>query len=199
MREKARRWQQVRAGMAAAAPEVKAKLRAQAAIGLKVRKKTFLNVIRTRLFAAKKDQLPWLMAFVDTRRVPWLALHETGGVITGRQIIPTGLLPGKRIGRKAFAQMLRQLGSYLFIVRKGGQTLVFAENPARKERSVRGLELFKRGHRARTGRKSVRAGEDIFIGVIVNRVELRARLKFQPTARAQASLVARKIQEQIAR
>lgn len=182
----------VRKGMLAAAPQLKKLVRDAAASGLRIRRKVFLNVFRTKLWDKKPNELPALQLFADSRLVPWIGIHETGGTISGKMIIPL-LDDGKRISRKKFSALLdslRQQGN-LFFKKDGNRTLVFAENLGKG--GVSGLSQFKKATRSRTGAKRLKRGADVLIGVIVSNVTLVPRLHFAEAAKKGGAIVATEI------
>ncbi len=196
--EQQRNQANVREGMLAAKPQLTALLRTAVKAAFTVRSKKFLNVFRARLWDRDKARFPALQLGAS-RAVPWIDIQETGGTIGGRMVIP--LLPeGQRMGRKAFAQLLQQLTArgFIFYRKDGDRTLIFAEKPAGKD-SIPGLAKFASAERARRGGKSLKRGSEVLIGVIVSRVQLRARLGFQAVAAHGAGIVAHEIQAAIER
>jgi hypothetical protein len=76
--------------------------------------------------------------------VPWIDLHETGGVISERMVIP--LLPdGQRIARKDLLARL-DAGGFLFFKRDGDRTLIFAQVPKGRG-AVAGLAKDRKSNR----------------------------------------------------
>ena len=78
----------------------------------------FLRSLHAKVFDHKADRLP---ALYLGSKVPWLGVHERGGTIRGRMLIP--LLPQhRRIGRRAFALVIDALlrsGNAYFIEKNG--------------------------------------------------------------------------------
>lgn len=85
--------------------------------GFKVVKPKFLRSMHAKVFDRKAKEFP---ALYIGSKVPWLGIHEQGGTIRGRMLVP--LLPQhRRIGRKAFARVIDAL------MRSGNA--FFIENP----------------------------------------------------------------------
>lgn len=99
-------------------------------------------------------------------------MHERGGVIAGRMLIP---LHG-RVGRKRFKAQVAELmrgGNAYFIKNAKGNIVLMAENIAEHNRVLSG---FKRRYRKAEGIKRLKRGADVPIAVLVPRVRLKKRL-----------------------
>lgn len=162
--------QAVGQGMVAGARPIVDKVCKNAATVFKLSGKKFTHSIRHKLYDKKPDRLP---AVSIGSGIPWMGLHEEGGTVRGPLLIP--LNQPKRIGRRAFKRIVNDLAraGNLHWVKKGGKVLLFAENIGENSRS---LSRFRKSHRAITGKKRVKRGEEILIGVLVPSVTVRARL-----------------------
>ncbi len=167
------------------AEEVRRDMRA----GFRVRLAAFLKSMRAKVYNRRRDRFP---ALYIGSKIPWLGLHEKGGVISGRMLIP--LLPQhQRIGRKAFRRVIDALmrSGNAFFIQRNGKTILMAENIRENDRA---LARFKRGERLRSGQKRLRRGEEIPVAVLVDRVRLRRRFDIESSVRRKLPLLARAIQ-----
>lgn len=154
------------------------RVRSDMRAGLKVRKAAFLRSMRAKVYDQKLNRFP---ALYIGSKVPWLGIHEQGGTIRGRMLIP--LLPQhRRIGRKAFRRVIDNLmrSSNAFFIERNGKTILMAENIAENAQS---LARFRRAERERTGARRVRRGQEIPIAVLVRRVSLRKRFDLARSVR----------------
>ena len=159
-----------------------------------VRKAAFLKSMRARVYRNRRDRFPAL--YVGSR-IPWLGIHEKGGTIGRRMLIP--LLPRhQRIGRKAFRRVIDSLmrSGNAFFVEENGKTLLMAENIRENDRA---LARFKRSERLRTGQKRLRRGQEIPVAVLVDSVRLRKRFDLESTVRRKLPRLAQAIREEIER
>jgi hypothetical protein len=155
-------------GMAVGGREVREAARAQMRSAFEVRRASFVSSMQTKVFDRKPERLPALWV---GSRIPWLGIHERGGTVAGRMLIP--LLP-TRIGPKRFKAVIDSLmrSGNAFFVEKNGRVLLMAEN-IRENANV--LGRFKRAERERSGVKRLQRGQEIPIAVLVRRVELKRR------------------------
>lgn len=155
-------------GMAAGGREVREAARAQMRSAFQVRRANFVASLQAKVFNRKPDRLPALWV---GSRIPWLGIHERGGTVAGRMLIP--LLP-TRIGPKRFKAVIDSLmrSGNAFFVEKNGCVLLMAEN-IRENANV--LGRFKRAERERSGVKRLQRGQEIPIAVLVRRVDLKRR------------------------
>ncbi len=119
-----------------------------------------------------KNRLPAL--YVGSR-IPWSGIHERGGQIGGRMLIP---LHG-RVGRKRFKAQIAELmrgGNAYFIKNAKGNRVLMAENIKEHDRPLAG---FKRRYRKAEGIKKLKRGADVPIAVLVPRVQLKKRLNIE--------------------
>lgn len=140
----------------------------------------FLRSMHAKVFDRKANAFP---ALYLGSKVPWLGIHEQGGTIRGRMLIP--LLPQhRRIGRKAFARVIDALmrSGNAWFVEKNGQQILMAENLAE---NARPLTRFRRAERERSGAKRLRRGQEIPIAVLVRRVSLRKRFDLSRAVRVE--------------
>jgi len=102
-------------------------------------------------------------------------MHESGGQIGGRMLIP---LHG-RVGRKRFKAQVAELmrgGNAYFIKNAKGNIVLMAENIKEHDRPLSG---FKRRYRKAEGVKRLKRGADIPIAVLVPKVVLKKRLNVE--------------------
>ena len=148
--------------------------------GFSVASPKFLRSMHAKVLDRKPTELPAL--YVGSK-IPWLGIHEQGGTIQGRMLIP--LLPQhQRIGRKAFARVVDALvrSANAFFLKKNGRTVLMAENLAE---NARPLTRFRRAERERSGAKRLRRGQEIPIAVLVRRVSLRKRFDLNRAVRVE--------------
>ncbi|KOF55484.1 hypothetical protein AD428_00540 [Achromobacter sp. DMS1] len=141
-------------------------------------KPKFLRSMHAKVYDRKASEFP---ALYIGSKVPWLGLHEQGGTIRRRMLIP--LLPQhRRIGRKAFARVIDALmrSGNAWFVEKNGQQILMAENIAE---NARPLARFRRAERERTGAKRIKRGQEIPMAVLVRRVSLRKRFDLNRSVR----------------
>ncbi len=158
--------------------EMAERARSEMRAGFKVVKPKFLRSMHAKVFDRKAEEFP---ALYIGSKVPWLGIHEQGGTIRGRMLVP--LLPQhRRIGRKAFARVIDALmrSGNAFFIEKNGQQILMAENIAE---NARPLARFRRAERERTGARRVRRGQEIPIAVLVRRVSLRKRFDLARSVR----------------
>ncbi len=165
--------------MAGEAAELKQAVRDHVAGQMRVVKRSFLKGFTAKVLDRDPKRLPAL--YVGSR-IPWSGVHERGGVIAGRLLIP---LYG-RMGRKRFKAQIAELmrgGNAYFIKNDKGNVVLMAENIREHDRPLAG---FKRRYRKAEGVQRIKRGADIPIAVLVPRVVLRKRLDIE-------QLVARRI------
>lgn len=162
----------VERAMRTEAAEVKDDVRAHVAGQMSVVRKSFLKGFTAKVLAKDPKRLPAL--YVGSR-IPWSAMHETGGQIAGRMLIP---LHG-RVGRKRFKAQVAELmrgGNAYFIKNAKGNIVLMAENIKEHDRPLSG---FKRRYRKAEGVKRLKRGADIPIAVLVPKVVLKKRLNVE--------------------
>lgn len=162
--------------------------------GFQVKKAGFLKSMRAKVYNQRRDRFP---ALYIGSKIPWLGLHEKGGAINGRLLIP--LLPQhKRIGRKAFRRVIDTLmrSGNAFFIQKNGNAILMAENIRENDRA---LSRFKRGERLRSGQRRLRRGQEIPIAVLVDRVQLRRRFDLESTVRRKLPKLTQAIQREMNR
>lgn len=159
-------------GMAREAAELKQSVRSHVTGQMTVVKKSFIKGFTAKVLDKDKNRLPAL--YVGSR-IPWSGMHERGGVIGGRMLIP---LHG-RVGRKRFKAQIAELmrgGNAYFIKNAKGNIVLMAENIKEHDRPLSG---FKRRYRKAEGVKKLKRGADVPIAVLVPRVQLRKRLSVE--------------------
>lgn len=158
--------------------EMAERARSEMRAGFKVAKPKFLRSMHAKVFNRKAEEFP---ALYIGSKVPWLGIHEQGGTIRGRMLVP--LLPQhRRIGRKAFARVIDALmrSGNAFFIEENGRQILMAENIAE---NAQPLARFRRAERERTGARRVRRGQEIPIAVLVRRVSLRKRFDLARSVR----------------
>lgn len=176
--------------MAKEATAIKSDVRDQVASQLTVVKKTFLKGFSAYVIDKDKNRLPAL--YVGSR-IPWVGMHEKGGVISAKMLIP---LHG-RVGRKRFKAQIAELmrgGNAYFIKNAKGNVVLMAENIKEHDRPLAG---FKRRYRKAEGIKRIKRGADIPIAVLVPRVMLKKRLDIERLVVRRIPRLAASIEQQI--
>ena len=176
--------------MAKEAVEIKRDVRDQVASQLTVVKKTFLKGFSAYVIDKDPSRLPAL--YVGSR-IPWVGMHENGGVISAKMLIP---LHG-RVGRKRFKAQIAELmrgGNAYFIKNAKGNVVLMAENIKEHDRPLAG---FKRRYRKAEGIKRIKRGADIPIAVLVPRVMLKKRLDIERLVVQRIPRLAAGIEQQI--
>ena len=176
--------------MAKEATLIKQDVRAQVASQLTVVKKNFLKGFSAYVMDKDKSRLPAL--YVGSR-IPWVGMHEKGGVISAKMLIP---LHG-RVGRKRFKAQVAELmrgGNAYFIKNAKGNVVLMAENIKEHDRPLAG---FKRRYRKAEGIKRLKRGADIPIAVLVPRVMLKKRLDIERLVVRRIPRLAASIEQQI--
>ena len=111
--------------MAKEAVEIKTDVRDQVASQLTVVKKTFLKGFSAYVIDKDPSRLPAL--YVGSR-IPWVGMHEKGGTISAKMLIP---LHG-RVGRKRFKAQIAELmrgGNAYFIKNAKGNVVLISRLP----------------------------------------------------------------------
>ena len=162
----------VERAMRTEATEIKDDVRGHVAGQMAVVRKSFLKGFTAKVLAKDPNRLPAL--YVGSR-IPWSGMHESGGQIAGRMLIP---LHG-RVGRKRFKAQVAELmrgGNAYFIKNAKGNIVLMAENIKEHDRPLSG---FKRRYRKAEGVKRLKRGADIPIAVLVPKVVLKKRLNVE--------------------
>lgn len=161
--------------MASEASELKQDVRHHVAGQMAVVKKSFLKGFTARVLDKDARRLPAL--YVGSR-IAWSGIHERGGQIGGRMLIP---LHG-RVGRKRFKVQIAELmrgGNAYFIKNAKGNTVLMAENLKEYDRPLAGFKRRYRQSLQPKGIKRLKRGADIPIAVLVPRVVLKKRLSIE--------------------
>lgn len=158
--------------MSQQAAAIKQDVRSHVAGQMSVVKKSYLKGFTAKVYNKDSSRLPAL--YVGSR-IPWSGIHERGGLIAARMLIP---LHG-RVGRKRFKLQIAELlrgGNAYFIKNAKGHIVLMAENIKEHDRPLAG---FKRRYRKAEGIKRLKRGADIPIAVLVNKVVLKKRLNIE--------------------
>jgi hypothetical protein len=180
--------------IASEAVELKQDVRSHVASQMAVVKKSFLKGFTAKVLDKDPSRLPAL--YVGSR-IPWSGMHETGGLIAGRMLIP---LNG-RVGRKRFKAQVAELmrgGNAYFIKNAKGNIVLMAQNITTgiKEHD-RPLAGFKRRYRKAEGIKRIKRGADIPIAVLVPKVVLKKRIDVERLVAGRIPRLAAAVERQI--
>ena len=176
--------------IASEATDLKEAVRSHVAGQMTVVKKSFLKGFTARVLDKDAKRLPAL--YVGSR-IPWSGMHERGGQIGGRMLIP---LNG-RVGRKRFKAQVAELmrgGNAYFIKNSKGNIVLMAENIKEHDRPLAG---FKRRYRKAEGIKRLKRGADIPIAVLVPKVVLKKRLNVERLVAGRIPRLSAAIEKQI--
>lgn len=180
----------VQRAMTTEAVEIREEVRRHVAGRMVVVRKSFLKSFSARLLAKDTNRLPALHV---GSRVPWSGIHESGGTIAGRMLIP---LHG-RVGRKRFKAQIDELmggGNAYFVRNAKGHVVLMAENIREHDRPLAG---FKRRYRKVEGIQRLERGTDIPIAVLVSKVVLKKRLDVARLVAARVPRLAMQIEHRI--
>lgn len=172
------------------APAIRQEIQGHVAGQLRVVKQAFLRGFSVKVLI--KDTNRWPALYIGSR-IPWVGIHERGGTIGGRLLIP---LHG-RVGRKRFKAQIAELmrgGNAYFVKNAKGNLVLMAENIKEHDRPLAG---FKRRYRKATGTKSLKRGADIPIAVLVPRVVLKKRLNIERLIAGRVPRLALAIEQQL--
>ena len=178
-------------GMQSGGKDVREAARSQMRSAFAVKRSSFVGSMQVKVFDQRPEKLPDLWV---GSKIPWLGLHQAGGSVSGKLLIP--LLPN-RIGPKRFKAVIDGLmrSGNAFFIKKGGRVLLMAEN---LPRNAGQFGRFKSAERQRSGAK-LRRGQEIPIAVLVRRVELKRRLDLAGGVQAALPALARAIQQELDR
>lgn len=184
-------------GIASEAAELKQDVRSHVAGQMAVVKKSFVKGFTAKVLDKDKNRLPAL--YVGSR-IPWSGIHERGGVIGGRMLIP---LHG-RVGRKRFKAQIAELmrgGNAYFIKNAKGNIVLMAENIKEHDRALSGFKRRYRNSLRAEGLsgKSLRLkrGADVPIAVLVPRVQLKKRLNVEGIVAGRIPRLSARIEKQL--
>jgi len=184
-------------GIASEAAELKQDVRSHVAGQMAVVKKSFVKGFTAKVLDKDKNRLPAL--YVGSR-IPWSGIHERGGVIGGRMLIP---LHG-RVGRKRFKAQIADLmrgGNAYFIKNAKGNIVLMAENIKEHDRPLSGFKRRYRNSLRAEGLsgKSLRLkrGADVPIAVLVPRVQLKKRLNVEGIVAGRIPRLSARIEKQL--
>jgi hypothetical protein len=178
--------------MAAQAVEIRAEVREHVMAHMAVVKKSFLSAFTARMINKDPTRLP---ALYVGAKMDWAGMHEYGGQIGAKMLIP---LHG-RVGRKRFKAQVAELmrgGNAYFIKNAKGNVVLMAENIKEHARPLAG---FKRRYRKAEGIKRIKRGADIPIAVLVPRVVIKKRLNIERLVQARIPKLAVAIENHISR
>lgn len=182
--------QVVARALATEASDIKQDVRSHVAGQLQVVKRSFLRGFSAKVLARDTTRLPAL--YVGSS-IPWAGMHEAGGAIGGRMLIPVH----GRVGRKRFKAQVAELlrgGNAYFIKTAKGHVVLMAENIKEHDRPLSG---FKRRYRKAEGVKRLKRGADIPIAVLVPKVALKKRLDIERLIVGRVPRLAAAVEQQI--
>jgi hypothetical protein len=177
-------------GLRKASLTIRDAVQRHARLGLKLTRPNVARSFTTKLFDQKPKRLPALQIY---SHIPWMGIHENGGTINGKLLIP---LHG-RVGRKTFKaqiQALRRGGNAYFVRSKKGTVVLMAENQREYDKPLSG---FKRRYRKATGTKRLKRGADVPIAVLVSKVRLKKRLDVRGVVQAQMGAIRSALQQEL--
>ncbi len=182
----------VKRGMQSGGRDVRDSARSQMRSAFKVHKASFVSSMQSKVIDKKPERLP---ALKIGSKIPWLGIHEKGGVVSGNLLIP--LLPG-RIGPKRFRTVVDGLmrSGNAYFIQKNGLVFLMAENI--RENSSQ-LSRFKRAERTRTGAKRLQRGQEIPIAVLVKSVKLKRRLDLAGSVKRAMPQLIKAIERELAK
>jgi hypothetical protein len=172
------------------AAELREDVRSHVGSRLAVVRKSFLKGFTARVLDKDPTRLPAL--YVGSR-IPWSGIHEKGGAIGGRMLIP---IHG-RAGRKRFKAQVAELmrgGNAYFVKNARGNIVLMAENIREHDRPLSG---FKRRYRKAEGIKRLKRGAAIPIAVLVPKVVLKRRLDIRRLVTSRIPRLAAAVEKQI--
>jgi Family of unknown function (DUF6441) len=178
--------------IASEAAELRQDVRSHVAGQMKVVRKSFVKSFTAKVLDKDRSRLPAL--YVGSR-IPWSGMHERGGVIGGRMLIP---LHG-RVGRKRFKSQVSDLirgGNAYFIKNAKGHIVLMAENLREYDYTLGG---FKRRYRQAAGIQRLKRGADIPIAVLVPKVVLKRRLDVERMVAGRIPRIATEIERSLER
>lgn len=157
---------------------------------MKIVRRNFLRSFSAKALTKDTQRLPAL--YVGSR-IPWIGIHERGGSIGGKLLIP---LYG-RVGRKRFKAQITALmrgGNAYFIKNSKGHVVLMAENIQEHDRVLSG---FKRRYRKAETPGRLKRGADIPIAVLVPRVTLKKRLDIERLVNQRLPAITQRLQEHL--
>lgn len=172
------------------AAELREDVRSHVGSRLAVVRKSFVKGFTARVLDRDPTRLPAL--YVGSR-IPWSGIHEKGGAIGGRMLIP---IHG-RVGRKRFKAQVAALmrgGNAYFVKNAKGNIVLMAENIKEHDRPLAG---FKRRYRKAEGVKRLKRGASIPIAVLVPKVALKKRLDVERLVASRIPRLSAAIEKQI--
>lgn len=180
--------------MATEATELRQDVRAEVAGQMTVVKKSFLKGFTAKVL--DRDPNRYAALYVGSR-IPWSRIHETGGVIAGRLLIP---LHG-RVGRKRFKAQIAELmrgGNAYFVKNARGNIVLMAENLKEYDRTLSGFKRrYRKSQAGADGVKRIKRGADIPIAVLVPKVVLGKRLDIERLVATRVPRLSAEIEKQL--
>lgn len=177
-------------GIKEEANELKADVRTHVGSKLTVAKKSFVKGFTAKVLDKDKKRLPAL--YVGSG-IAWAGMHEKGGTIQGRMLIPLHGRVGRKLFKRQIAELMRSGNAY-FIKNKRGNIVLMAENIAENDRVLSG---FKRRYRKDSGIKKLKRGADIPIAVLVKRVSVKKRIDIEKLVASRIPRLAASIQKHL--
>lgn len=140
-------------------------------------KKTFENTWKVKRYNNKKDKFETALIY---NKVPWFSIHETGGTINGKMVVPLYAHRSSasgRIGMKKWKALLKQLkqNNQSFFKKVKGNILLFAIS----NKSISGkIRSFSKSYKANKGIKRIKGGTAVPIGIVLKKITIKKRFDF---------------------
>lgn len=140
-------------------------------------KKTFENTWKVKRYNNDKKRFETALIY---NKVPWFSIHETGGIINGKMVVPLythRTTASGRIGMKKWKALLKQLKSnnQSFFKKVNGNILLFAISNKSNNSKIRS---FSKGYRTHKGIKRIKGGTAVPIGIVLNKIRIKRRFDF---------------------
>ncbi|OED39021.1 hypothetical protein AB833_17350 [Chromatiales bacterium (ex Bugula neritina AB1)] len=182
----------VKRGMQSGGRKVRDAARQQMRSAFRVKRRSFVSSLQSKVIDKKPNRLP---ALKIGSKIPWLGIHEKGGVVSGNLLIP--LLPG-RIGPKKFRAVVDGLmrSGNAYFIEKNGNVILMAENI--RENTAQ-LSRFKRAERIRSGAKRIQRGQEIPIAVLVKSVKVKRRFNLARSVQSAMPQLMKTIERELAK
>lgn len=138
-----------------------------------VKKKAFLNTFTAKIYNQKKDKLPSILFY---QKINWFKIHETGGVITGKMVVPFDN-GSKKLGQKKWKELLASLkrNKQSFFKNINGKVILFAIS---NRNNSRNLNTYKKNFKTLKSINRLKSGTAIPIGVMVSTIRMKRKYNF---------------------
>lgn len=176
-----------RKAMQTVGKEYKTKMQDNAKSKLKVKKPAFIKSISYKVYFQRAGKTPSLHFY---SRVPWMGMHDKGGMLTKNVFIP---LSKKRLGYKEMKTLIRNLRSAgnLFFEKRGGTTIAWAKN-TQQFKSV--LTPFRAVMKAQNGGKTIKKDERVNVAIVSKNTRLKKKIRMTELALESLPKIKREIE-----